>query len=201
MVVEYHYKRNTVFCLQSKIFYWKQIEAKMLKMFLITWHKAINWHRPHFDRRVSQRACFFAVEKYRKCEPLAASDSTKATDPLINLDSKKKHVPASVLALSPFLFDLVITSLQVNNETVVCVSQVILQISKPEWLLWSTSSRYNGMTTTWSCSRWEYGHVLATMIFINTVFLENCQIDQFVCVFLSGHSYSDPGETFSRSHH
>lgn len=50
------------------------------------------------------------MEKYRKCEPLAASGNAKAVDPLINLDSKAKtHLsswvcPCILLSQTLFLF-------------------------------------------------------------------------------------------------
>ncbi|CAJ1087005.1 RNA transcription%2C translation and transport factor protein [Xyrichtys novacula] len=43
------------------------------------------------------------VEKYKNCEPLAASNSNKAADPLINLDSDSPEFKAGVTALSNIL--------------------------------------------------------------------------------------------------
>lgn len=94
--------------------------------FIITWLTKISLHNA---RNITVCfVCLCSVEKYRKCEPLAASSNTKAVDPLINLDSKKKPLsaPLSVLALCfltflPFLFDLVISVFQVKDEIIVCL--------------------------------------------------------------------------------
>lgn len=43
------------------------------------------------------------VEKYKKCEPLAATNSNKAVDPLINLDSDSPEFKAGVTALANIL--------------------------------------------------------------------------------------------------
>uniref|UniRef100_A0A3P8REC4 RNA transcription, translation and transport factor protein n=1 Tax=Astatotilapia calliptera TaxID=8154 RepID=A0A3P8REC4_ASTCA len=48
--------------------------------------------------------CLFTVEKYKNCQPLAASsNSNKAMDPLVNLDSNSPDFKAGVTALSNIL--------------------------------------------------------------------------------------------------